>query len=342
MTKLENIYFTDGQLKEEIAKCEYCEEKPCQTACPANCSPADFIMAASEGRSFDYVKAAKEIFSANPLGEICAVVCPDSHCVAACSKKKFGNPLDIPKIQATIVKKARGIGFEDRPAVKPPTGKKVAIIGGGPAGLGAAALLASEGHSVSLYEKDRKTGGAARLIAQQRLPHRVIDDDRMSVLSYENIEVFYSENIEDPSSLLKTHEAVIVATGLAHPIRLDIPGADDAVDFAEYLSRPHKHPTDGSVAIIGGGAVAVDSAIDARESGAKRVEMFVLERLEEMPLTGHELQLLLKYKVDVSNRERLISMKKAGDTFDLKTVKVRLNGETFALDQLKDETGTEQ
>ena len=74
---------TDAQLRTELSRCEYCEEKPCQKACPADCSPADFIMAARVGEKSDYRRAAALIMGANPLGGVCGVVCPDYFCVKA-------------------------------------------------------------------------------------------------------------------------------------------------------------------------------------------------------------------------------------------------------------------
>ncbi|MDK9698954.1 MAG: hypothetical protein OEM52_02220 [bacterium] len=84
MNLAESMFLTDAQFKRETAKCEFCEEKPCRNACPADCSPADFIMAAKVGASFDYTRAAAIILGSNPLGGICGSVCPDYHCMKAC------------------------------------------------------------------------------------------------------------------------------------------------------------------------------------------------------------------------------------------------------------------
>jgi NADPH-dependent glutamate synthase beta subunit-like oxidoreductase len=104
------MFLTDAQLKSELQRCEYCAEKPCKTACPADCSPADFIMAARGGKPSDFKRAAGIILASNPLGGICGAVCPDYHCQAACSREKFDCAIQIPAVQATIVQKAKELG----------------------------------------------------------------------------------------------------------------------------------------------------------------------------------------------------------------------------------------
>jgi NADPH-dependent glutamate synthase beta subunit-like oxidoreductase len=103
-------FLTDAQLVSEISRCEYCASKPCREACPADCSPADFIMAAKVGAPSDFRRAAALIMAANPLGGVCGVVCPDTHCMRACARATFDVPINIPAVQATIVAKAREAG----------------------------------------------------------------------------------------------------------------------------------------------------------------------------------------------------------------------------------------
>ncbi len=146
------------QLQTELLRCEYCEEKPCKEACPVNCSPFDFIMAARQGHPSDIKRAAGEIMSSNPLGGVCGLVCPDRFCMAACSRKKFDGSINIPKVQATLVEMAKRLGGIPKFSTPAPNGKKVAVIGGGPAGLGAASALAQLGYAVDIFEKPRVPG----------------------------------------------------------------------------------------------------------------------------------------------------------------------------------------
>src|ERR1022692_1527545 len=166
--KIANGFLTDAQLRSELDRCVSCEEKPCMEACPADCSPADFIMAARVGEKSDYRRSAALIMGSNPLGGVCGVVCPDYFCMEACSRRTFDHPINIPAVQATIVKKAKEAGMaEFKTAAR--NGRSVAVIGAGPAGLGAAGVLAQLGYQVTIYEKRTAPGGMMNLIPEFRL-----------------------------------------------------------------------------------------------------------------------------------------------------------------------------
>jgi glutamate synthase (NADPH/NADH) small chain len=112
--KTGSLIFTNAQLQTELLRCEYCEERPCREACPANCSPADFIMAARLGNPSDIRRSAAEIMHANPLGGVCGMVCPDTLCMAACTRKKFDGAINIPLVQATIIELAKQLGSQNQ------------------------------------------------------------------------------------------------------------------------------------------------------------------------------------------------------------------------------------
>ncbi|MBM3856088.1 MAG: dihydropyrimidine dehydrogenase, partial [Verrucomicrobia bacterium] len=128
--------FVEAQLRAELDRCAYCATKPCQAACPADCSPADFIMAARVGEAADYRRAAELILGANPLGGVCGAVCPDTFCMAACTRRRVDGAINIPAVQATIVRRGRAAGLS-RAAAPAWNGRTVAVIGAGPAGLAA-------------------------------------------------------------------------------------------------------------------------------------------------------------------------------------------------------------
>jgi dihydropyrimidine dehydrogenase (NAD+) subunit PreT len=297
---------TRAQLQAELFRCEYCEEKPCNEACPAHCSPADFIMAARVGNASDIRRSAAEIMHANPLGGVCGMVCPDTLCMAACTRKKFDGPINIPLVQATIISLANNLG--GIPKFSKPTlnGKLIAVIGSGPSGLGAAASLAQMGYSVEILETADRLGGMLNLIPGHRLDKKILTMDIQFILTLGNIAIKTGIKVDDPKALLnKGYDAVCVASGLWKPIELGIENENLAITMVDLLNTPGQYEFDGRLAVIGGGATALDCAITAKERGATHVEIFALETLTEMPLTARERAELLDFDIEVTGRTRI-------------------------------------
>lgn len=338
-----SLIMTPAQLQAELWRCEFCEEKPCREACPVHCSPADFIMAARVGQPSDIRRSAAEIMSANPLGGVCGMVCPDTFCMAACTHKKFDGPINIPLVQATIVEMAKhdgGIPAFEKPQ---PNGRKVAVVGGGPAGLGAAAALAQMGYAVDIFEGGDKLGGMANLIPDHRLDKQVLESDIQFLLSLGNITAKTGVQIEDPQSLLKEYDAVCVTTGLWKPIELGIEGETLAIRMVDLLADPGAYRFSGRVAVIGGGATALDCAVTAKGRGAAHVELFMLEKLAEMPLTAKERQELLDSDIEVNGRIRVNKILSDGEQVTgLETQRVELpDGLPFRPGNVRPVPGTE-
>src|SRR5512138_101165 len=304
---------TRHQLQTELLRCEYCEEKPCTNACPVNCSPYDFIMAARVGNPSDIKRAAAEIMSANPLGGVCGLVCPDRFCMAACSRKKFDGSINIPRVQATLVEMAKRLGGIPKFSTPTANGKKVAVIGGGPAGLGAASVLGQLGYAVDIFESRAALGGMLNLIPDQRLDKEVVRSDIEFLLSLGSITPRTGVIVEEPKLLLSQgYAAVIVTTGLWKPIELGIENEQLAVKMVDLLSNKEDYRFEGRVAVVGGGATAVDCALTARERGASHVELFMLEKLSEMPLTPAERQELVEHDIEINGRIRITGIRSDG------------------------------
>ncbi|MBE9525208.1 MAG: FAD-dependent oxidoreductase [Chloroflexi bacterium] len=330
---------TPAQLQVELQRCEYCEEKPCQKACPADCSPFDFIMAARGGSASDIKRSAGEIMSKNPLGGVCGAVCPDTHCMDACSRKLFDGAIDIPKIQATVVEMAKNLGGIPTYATAEPNGEKVAVVGGGPAGLGVVAALAQLGYAVDIFEKEEQLGGMMALIPDHHLDKKIMETDIEFVLTLGEIEAKLGVTVDDPKDLLKQgYDAVCVATGLWKPISLGIENEDSAVKMVDLLLKPEDYSFGGRVAVVGGGATALDCATTAKMRGAKHVELFMLEKVSEMPLTSNERGELIDYDIELNGRIRLTRIREAGG---IETVKVELpEGKSFSPANMQDVKGT--
>ena len=291
---------TEAQLITELTRCEYCEEKPCRDACPANCSPADFIMAARVGEKSDYRRSAALIMGSNPLGWVCGVVCPDYFCMKACSRRTFDRPINIPAVQASVMKRGYEAGLCHFKAPKL-NGKTVGIIGAGPAGLGAASVLAQRGYKVTVYEKRRKLGGMTNLIPDFRLDKKVVGTDIDFLKGLGAIEFKPGAAVESPEQLLEKHDAVVVSAGLEEPMQLGIPGEEYALAWQEYLENRKRIDVSGKkVAILGGGAVAADCATTAKRHGALLVDLIYRRKQENMPLTAYERDLLIEYGIEIS------------------------------------------
>jgi NADPH-dependent glutamate synthase beta subunit-like oxidoreductase/dihydroorotate dehydrogenase/Pyruvate/2-oxoacid:ferredoxin oxidoreductase delta subunit len=303
---MEKIEFLSlAQLKSEADRCLYCEEKPCKEACPVDCSPADFIMAVKNLKNSDFKRSAKIIMGSNPLGGVCGAVCPDWFCVKACSRKLFDKPIEIPSVQATIIQKARELNVMPKFDKAEKNGKKIAIIGSGPAGLSAGAVMAQLGYEVDIYEKEKKLGGAINLIPDERLPKNVLSKDIEFIKSLGEIK-FISKEIKDPKSLLSKYDAVIVSAGVDKQIRLNIKNEDKGIDGLLFLKDIKKYKLKNRrVAVIGGGAVAADCAMQALRNGALKAEIFTRKNIGDIQLPKKELADIIYRGININGRSRI-------------------------------------
>jgi NADPH-dependent glutamate synthase beta subunit-like oxidoreductase len=302
---------TDAQLRAELARCQSCEARPCRAGCPASCSPGDFILAARGGEPSDLRRAAAHILGHNVLGGVCGAVCPETLCMARCTRGGIDRPVDIPAIQAAIVRRARELGGVAPPAPSPPSGQRVAVVGAGPAGLGAAAHLARAGHAVHVFERARRAGGMARLVPRHRLDAEVLEADVAWALGQGDVRLVPGRRVPLPRDLLsRGFAAVIVCAGLSEAAPLGVRGEARALLWTRLLARPPRL-RDRRVAIVGDGAVAVDCAEVALARGASHVEL--LARKAFLELGRPERDRLLAAGVHVTERVRVTAIHGRGD-----------------------------
>ena len=277
---------------EEASRCLLCHDAPCSKACPAGTDPAKFIRSVR----FKNVKGAAETVRINNiLGAICARVCPtERYCQQGCSRSSIDKPIDIGRIQryVTDMEDAFKMNILE---VKPANGKKVAVIGSGPAGLSVAGLLAQDGYKVTIYEKEAKAGGYLRYgIPEYRLPTPVVDKEIKRIQNL-GVEILLNSPVEDLEPLKKEYDAVIVSVGHSKgkvlPLFAGKRFVKTAVDFLrEAKRRKGNIKVPENVLVIGGGDVAMDTVTTLKLLGVKQVTDVVYETFEEFKASKKELQ----------------------------------------------------
>ncbi len=312
---MSKLYLNKPQLDAEIAKCLNCVSKPCMTACPVNCSPQEFIQHAKAG---EFTEAVQSICKNNPMGHTCGLICPDKFCMKACLRAKIDHPINIPLVQATLISKYRqDMTDTDR---LPDNNKKIAIVGSGPAGMAAAWKLVKLGYSVKLFEKSDKVGGALNLIPDYRLPYEVIEDDWNYIKRIGKAEVEFRTQVDNPTELLdKGFDGVIMAIGEQNVIDLGVEGEENVVAYADYLKTPTTYEGAKKVGIIGGGNVAADCAMTAKQQGAETISVFVRRKIFDMKVTKKEMQELLDNQIDLVTTTRVCKVEKNADKLDIYT-----------------------
>ena len=278
--------FEYGQALVEAERCLGCYDAPCVRACPAHVNVPNFIKRFRE----DNLEGASElIYEACPLGCICGTACPtQSLCEGACVLQTMGQyPIRIGALQAFITKNSTNI----EESVIPQKNHKIAIIGGGPAGLGCAVQLLRLGYRPQIFEKRKTIGGLVdQVIPLHRLPNEVIAHD-IQRLKDSGIEFHLDQEIkpEDVHDLVSSFDAVFLGIGLGKStlmkeVSSDISGVINAIDFLELSkSIDVKNIIGEKVMIVGAGNVALDAAVVAKMSGAKRVILLYRRSKHEMP-----------------------------------------------------------
>ncbi|MCY4756510.1 NAD(P)-dependent oxidoreductase [Pelomonas aquatica] len=267
----------------EAERCYYCFDAPCQAACPTGIDIPSFIQRIAQ----DNLRGAAEaILTANPLGGLCARVCPtEVLCEQACVRHaNEAKPVEIGLLQRFAVE-----GHFARPG-KPlferglPTGRRVAVVGAGPAGLAAAHGLARHGHDIALFDARPKLGGLNEYgLASYKVAGGFAQREIAWLLSIGGITPQLNRRLGRDitlDGLLAEYDAVFLGLGLAGVNALGIaepqvPGLRDAVDFIAELrqSAPEIVAVGRRVVVIGGGMTAVDAAVQSRLLGAEQVTM---------------------------------------------------------------------
>lgn len=322
--------FNPRLVMEEASRCLLCHDAPCSKACPAGTDPAKFIRSVR----FKNVKGAAETVRVNNiLGAICARVCPtERYCQLGCSRSGIDKPIDIGRIQRYVTDSEDAFKM-DILEVKKPNGKKVAVIGSGPAGLSIAGYLQMEGYSVTVFEKDAKAGGYLRYgIPEYRLPSTVVDKE---IKRIEKLGVTIETNhpVEDVNALKKEYDAVVVATGHSKGKMLPIfegkRFVKTAVDFLhEAKRRKGNIKVPENVLVIGGGDVAMDTVTTLKLLGVKQVTDVVYETFEEFKASKKELSGAQEQGVSIIDGYVPVALKGKKVVFEHRFIKAKLEVKT--------------
>ncbi len=296
-------------LIDERSNCLNCKNKPCSQGCPLGNNIPEMI------HESDYQKAFEILSKTTVLPAICGRICPHSRqCEGSCIRGIKGNPVSIGKIEADVGDKSLEENYrmpkldlndflelDSIDAKKYEIelrNKKVAIVGGGPAGLTAAAFLARCGVSVTIFEKHEKLGGILQYgIPDFRLPKNIVQDTIRKIIDIGNIEIKCNTRlgtdikIED---LEKNYDAILLSFGANISSKMNIKGEDlEGVYGANEVLELNNHIdlTDKKVAVIGGGNVAMDMARTAKRNGAKDVKIIYRRSEEQMPADKKEIDI---------------------------------------------------
>ena len=284
----------------EANRCLFCYDPPCMKSCPTSINVPKFIkQIATENTK----GSAHTIFSSNIMGAGCSKVCPvEKLCEGACVYNLMHEtPIHIAKLQRYATEKAMENNwqlFERKQSI----GKKVAIVGAGPAGLSCAHTLSREGIDVTIYEKESKGGGLMTYgIAAYKVTPEFCEDEVNYIISIGGIEIKYNQELGKNitvEELQSNYDAVYMAFGVGLARQLEIPGehlegVEDAITFIYNLRTNDysKIAVGDKVAVIGMGMTAIDAATQAKRLGASEVTLVYRRTQEEMPCTEHELNI---------------------------------------------------
>jgi glutamate synthase (NADPH/NADH) small chain len=295
------------QAKEEASRCLQCPKSPCISGCPVGIDIPGFIKALGEDNLPEAVRILK---AKNALPGICGRVCPqETQCEAVCTLAKKGAPIAIGRLERYVADWERAnMGAKNSLDLAPPTGKRVAVVGSGPAGLTAAADLAKLGHSVTIFEALHVAGGVLMYgIPEFRLPKEIVqvEVDYVTSLGVRiELDSVVGKLVTVDELLGSGYDAVFLGTGAGLPIFLNIPGENlnGIYSANEFLTRvnlmkAYKFPEYDTpvkvgrrVAVIGGGNVAMDAARCALRLGAEEVYIIYRRSEVEMPARREEVE----------------------------------------------------
>jgi len=264
------------------------ELAPCNAFCPAGNDVVGFIQALAKG---DEREAALVLRRTQPLAAVCGRVCP-APCMEGCNRSEFDGTLNIRGLERWIGDHVEPVPFTVERAPEP---RRIAIVGGGPAGLAAAHTIALAGHEATIFERERRLGGVLFTgIPAYRLPPAVVEREVEAILDL-GVIACPSERLDRArvQRLVDEFDAVVIATGLQRLRELDaageLAGVEQGIEFLHRVNGGGQPRLHGHVVVLGGGNTAIDCARSALRLGADRVTLAYRRTRTEMPAIGDEV-----------------------------------------------------
>ena len=279
-------------IKKGRCTCTYNQPVPCVAICPAHVDIPGYVALVEEGR---YADAIRLIRKDNPFPTTCGFIC-EHPCEARCRRNMVDDAVNIRGLKRFAADYA---GVVDPPKCAPSTGKKVAVLGGGPGGLSAAYYLQLMGHQTTVYEMLPKLGGMLRYgIPNYRLPKDRLDDDINAILKTgvevkQGLKIGVDITIQE---LREQYDAVLITIGASTDKKLGLPGedADGVLSAVQFLRSVGKDEiidlTGKEVVVIGGGNVSMDAVRTAKRLGAKKVSILYRRRRNDMTALPGEIE----------------------------------------------------
>ncbi len=264
---------------------------PCRYTCPAEIDVPRYIRFIQEKNNSAATAVIREKV---PFPKVLGYVC-DHPCEAVCRRGEINDPVSIRNLKRYAAEHDEESVWESNVEKEPPTDKKVAVIGAGPAGLTAAYYLAKQGHSVTVFEALPFAGGMMRAgIPEYNLPRDVLDSEIQDIENM-GVDIKTNNHIESIDALFEQgYDAILVAVGTHKGQGLSIPGSDKegvliSIDFLRQVNLGEKFEISKTVVVLGGGDVAFDCARVARRMGAEQVHVACLECKSDMPASFNEM-----------------------------------------------------
>ena len=326
------------EIEEKVNYCLNCKIKPCsQKGCPLNNNIPGFIQALKQEK---YLEAHKILSETTVLPGVCGRICPhEKQCQGSCVRGIKGEPVSIGKLEAYVFDKVHELGYNLSNCYekKAKNSKKVAVIGGGPAGLTCAAFLAKEGISVTIYEKYDYLGGLLMFgIPSFRLPKDIVEKTVKDILDL-GIEVKYNKELGknfELKDIENSYDAIFLSIGANVSSMMGVEGeALEGVYGGNELLEYNLHPAYNGkkVIVVGGGNVAMDCARTIKRLGAKEVTVVYRRAEEQMPAERKEISEAKNEGIKFAFQNNVVKILGDGKVKAVELIKTKLvqkDGET--------------